>query len=66
MMMFMVHIPGSFPSLPFQSLIPIARLLTDPLETSYSHLRFILIIVMIMLIVVMMTMRVAMTVKIMS
>ena len=71
-MMLIMVIPGSLPSLPFQSLIPIARLLTDPLETSYPHLRFILvmvmimlIIVMIMLIMVMMTMRVTMTMKIM-
>ena len=44
MMMFMMTmmvymmIPGSLPSLPFQSLIPIARLLTDPLKSSDSHL----------------------------
>ena len=38
MMMVMMSIPGSLSSLPFQSLIPIARLLTDPLKSSDSHL----------------------------
>ena len=38
MMMMTMMIPGSLSSLPFQGLIPIARLLTDPLKSSDSHL----------------------------
>ena len=43
MMMMTMMIPGSLSSLPFQSLIPIARLLTDPLKSSDSHLDTIIV-----------------------